>query len=246
MKTARSPKPSPAYFRVAIAVLGLAVLAGCAPASTGEIDNPVLRRATWPDFISAGDIRRDCRAGSPDRGRFVLNANRARQVRIYDFSVADRSIRTRVLTPKLPINEIRLDSSVTRFFNPSDTTVRLSERDAKVILAALDDDITAPRSNPPVDLLSEWHFWLVGMCRNGEFDFHAWVNPDKDFQALTFPTALFRLDTSGVPLYPPPGGPRLTVGDYNPERQQGYDHYFLHLREDRVILGQPYGQDKTK
>lgn len=231
---------------LAAVMTGVAMLAGCAASSTGEIDDPVLRRATWADFISAGDIRTACRKGAPDRIRFVLNANRAEQVRVYDLSMADNSLRIRILTPKLPINEIRLDSSITRFFNPADSVLRLSERDAAAILAAYRRDDAAPRSDTPKDLLSEWHFWLAGACLDGVFEFDAWVNPEEDFRNLAFPEALFRNDISNVPVNRPPPGPRLTVGDYNPARQQGYDHYLLHLREDRVILGQPYGQDRTK
>ena len=230
----------------AMALIGVAALTGCAGSSTGEIDNPVLRRATWIDFISAGDIRRTCDAGSPGRIRFVLNANRAEQVRIYDLSIADASLRTRVLTPKLPINEIQLNDSITRFFNPTDMIVRLSESDAGAILAAYRADLAAPRSAAPTDLLSEWHFWLVGACLDGVFDYEACVSPDPGFRALAFPAPLLAGDVTGIPLNRPPAGPRLTLLDYNPARQQGFDHYILHLRDNRVILGQNYGQDRSQ
>ncbi len=232
--------------RIAAALIGLAALAGCTGASTGEIDNPVLRRATWIDFISAGDIRSGCSAAASDQVRFVLNANRAEQVRVYDLSMADTSLRIRVLTPKLPINEIQLNDSITRFFNPTDMTVRLSQSDADAILAAYRGDRTAPRPAPPSDLLSEWHFWLVGACLDGAFDYTAWVNPDPDFRALAFPSELLVRDITGIPLNRPPSGPRLTLLDYNPARQQGFDHYILHLRRSGVILGQNYGQDRSQ
>ena len=233
---------------IVIVTLALAtgLLAGCAASSTGEIDNPVLRRATWPDFISAGDIRRSCKAGAADRVRFVLNANRAEQVRIYDLSMADRSLRIRVLTPKLPIIEIPLDDSITRFFNPTDMTVRLSERDAALILGAYRRDIAAPKSETPSELLTEWHFWLVGACRDGVFDYTAWTYPDADFLRLSFPATLLGRDITGIALNRPPAEGRLTLRDYNPKRQQGYDHYILHLRDDHVVLGQNYGQDRTQ
>lgn len=240
MKTLRFP-----WAALAAAMIGVAFLSGCTASSTGEIDNPVLRRATWIDFISAGDIRQACRPGVEARIRFVLNANRAEQVRIYDLDAVDKSLRIRVLTPKQRINEIRLDDSISRFFNPTDMTVRLSERDAALILNAYRNDLAAPRSEPPSELLTEWHFWLVGACLDGRFTYHAWVNPDRDFLALGFPETLLRRDISNIQLNSPPNE-RLTIRDYNPERQQGYDHYILHLREDRVILGQNYGQDKTK
>lgn len=233
-------------FAVLAALAGTVFLTGCTASSTGEIDNPVLRRATWIDFISAGDIRRACDAGKPDRIRFVLNANRAEQVRVYDLDAADGSLRSRVLTPKPRIDEIRLDDSITRLFNPTDMTVRLSGGEAERISDAFQHDLAAARSDPPSDLMTEWHFWLVGACLDGTFTYRAWVNPDPDFLALTFPEGLFGNDITGIPVNRPPPGKRLTVRDYNPERQQGYDHYFLHLREDRVILGQNYGQDKTQ
>ncbi|RVU38453.1 hypothetical protein EOI86_03985 [Hwanghaeella grinnelliae] len=230
---------------ILVVVSGVALLTGCTASSTGEIDNPVLRRATWIDFISAGDIRQNCRPGAAERIRFVLNANRAEQVRIYDLNAANETLRIRVLTPKQRIDEIRLDNSITRFFNPSDMTVRLSERDTALILSAYRKDLAAPRSELPSELLTEWHFWLVGACLDGKFTYDAWVNPGRDFLALTFPENLLRRDISNIPLNLPPGE-RLTIRDYNPERQQGYDHYILHLREDRVILGQNYGLDKSK
>lgn len=221
-------------------------LAGCAGMSTGEIDNPVLRRATWPDFISAGDIRRACRAGSSDRIRFVLNANRAEQVRIYDLSTADKSLRIRVLTPKVSVNEIKLNNTITRFFNPTDETVRLSERDATLILRAFRDDLAEERAAIPDELLTEWHFWLVGACMDGKFEFDTWLYPEADFLALNFPKPLLRRDISNVAVNQPPVEGRLKRNEYNPKRQQGFDHYVLHLRDDRVILGQNYGQDKTQ
>ena len=231
---------------VSALLIAASLLTGCTAQSIGEIDNPVLRRATWIDFISAGDIRRNCAIGAADRARFVLNANRAEQVRIYDLSTADNSLRIRVLTPKLPINEIQLDDTITRFFNPTDVTVRLSERDAAIIMAAYRDDKGGPKSATPTELLTEWHFWLVGACVDGKFDYTAWVNPDADFRALRFPAPLLGRDITGIALNRPPSGRRLTVRDYNPERQQGFDHYILHLRDNRVVLGQNYGQDKTQ
>ena len=101
-----------------VLLLVVFALSGCAQATTGEVSNPLERKWTWIDFISAGDVRRACEPGAPDRMRFVLNADRSRQVRIYDVDPVAKTVRTRVLVPTLSLKQLPLDRSLLNLFSP--------------------------------------------------------------------------------------------------------------------------------
>ncbi len=234
------------FQRVVWPVFGLFLLSACVTDSDGEISNPVERRLSWIDFISAGDIRRGCEQDGRDRIRFVLNADRSKQVRVYDFSPSEKTLRIRVLSPRVSISEIPLNADIVDFYDPTDDLVRLSDDAATAIETAFKHDLGAERSKLPDELLTEWFFWLVGSCTNGEFRFDAWLHPDSDFQALNFPAELQQRDVSTVGFVQLPPGPRLSKRDYNPERQQGFAHYVLHMRDTGVVIGQNYGQDQTQ
>ena len=226
-------------------LLSVLFLAACAQTSSGEISNPLERRWTWIDFISAGDIRRECRPGSADRVRFVLNADRSKQVRAYDFNVEEATLRTRIHRPRVPFSAFRIDSSIASYFTPVDDTVRLEQGAAAGIVDALASDRAGKAGSAPDPLLTEWHFWLVGACVDGSFTFDIWVSPDADYRALRFPAELFSHDISNVPVVTQGAERRLGLHDYNPARQEAFSHYLLHLREDRVVLGQNYGEDQS-
>ena len=226
-------------------VLAMLVLAGCAQGSSGEVSNLFERKWTWIDFISAGDIRRACAPGAADRVRFVLNADRSRQVRVYDLDTAAGTLRTRVLVPTVSLKQLPIDSSLADLFSPADFTVQVDEDTLAGITAAWRRDIDAPRGERPDHLLTEWHFWLVGACIDGRYRFDVWVSPDADYRALQFPARLLPNDISNIPVYRQGAGKRLGVNDYNPARQQGFSHYMLHLRDDAVVIGQTYGEDRS-
>ncbi len=226
-------------------LLSVFVLAACTQASSGEIANPLERRWTWIDFIGAGDIRRECRPGSADRVRFVLNADRSKQVRAYDFDPAAGTLRTRVHRTRVAFSAFRIDRSFFSHFTPVDDTVRLEEGAAARITEALAADRAGKVVPPPDPLLTEWHFWLVGACMDGTFTFDVWVSPDAEYRALRFPAELLSHDISNVPLVTKGAERRLGLHDYNPARQDAFSHYLLHLREDRVVLGQNYGEDRS-
>lgn len=223
----------------------LLLLTACAQQSSGEISNYLDRRWTWVDFISAGDLRRECNPNSGDKVRFVLNADRSKQVRIYDLDVAASTLRIRILNPRVSLKQIPLDSSIFNLFSPSEFTVRLEDGEAKEIWSAFSEDNARKMQKAPGELLTEWHFWLAGACTNGSFGFDVWVSPDQDYQDLKFPVALLQRDISNIAVVRQGAEKRLSRQDYNPARQQGFSHYILHVRDDRLDLGQNYGEDQS-
>lgn len=175
----------------------------------------------------------------------MLNADRSRQVRAYDLDVAAATVRTRVHRARVPLRAFRLDESILSYFSPADDTVRVEAAAVDQIVEAWRSDRARKADPVPDPLLTEWHFWLVGACVDGSFTFDAWVSPDPDYQALSFPAALFTHDISSIPVNRKGADRRLGRLDYNPARQHGFSHYMLHLRDDRAVLGQNYGEDQS-
>lgn len=200
--------------KLATSLTGLALLAGCA--SSGEIDNPLQRRATWFSFISGEDIASECVASGRERYRLTYIADRDIQVRIYDIDAETSpavQLRSRIMTVAasdwFPL-PILTDPS--RPFRPYDSVTNLSDADFETIEADL---LQAGWSTqpPPVGrkIASHSFSWLVAGCRNGEFSFQVWEYPDPAFQDLKFPDLLFAADTSGIRLAPlPTDGERRT------------------------------------
>ncbi len=238
----------------ALGGLVLLVAAGCA--SQGAIDNPVVRRATWVDYISGGDIRRACQAKEPGtvgRYRFVEFRNRAEQVRVYDvYPEPDRDgarLEAQVLGGGGRIgSDTRLSlSDPLAPWQPVQATTHLRPE----TLAALNDAVEADGLGepPPVDrtLASRSYFWLAAGCGAGHsFGFQAWEWPSARYKALTFPRLLYEADRTGVARHPFPETETRQVNYGDRTRQDrinsrdNYTHYDLIVQENGVAMGRVY------
>jgi hypothetical protein len=191
------------------------ILAGCA--SSGEIDNPLNRRATWFSFISGEDIATACRVDGRERYRLTYIADRNVQVRIYDID-ADvtpvAQLRSRIMTVAasdwFPWEFL---SDPSRPFRPFDKVETLP---ADKLEAIRQDLLASGWSTQPAPvgkkIASTSYAWLVAGCRNGEFSFQAYEYPDADFQALTFPEILYEVDQNSIDVrQPPTDGERRTL-----------------------------------
>lgn len=233
---------------VTFAMILPVLLAGIAACSaTGEIDDPILRRFNWEDFINGGDIRRAC---GPDvvRYRMVLNADRTEQLRIYDLDAGGptATLRTRVRQVWWSPTEIPLSAAARDVYRPAEGIAPLDRQAAGSLLAALNADLSGETTRAGAILLSEWHFWIVSGCDRGRTVFGVWTWPDADYKALRFPDIVFGHDPTGVPVHQPRTDRRLSINDYNPRRTRGGDLYLLHVREDSIVLGADYGTDRSR
>lgn len=70
-----------------VAALGAGLLAGACTYTGKPADNPVERRFTYMSYLAADDLRAVCTAGTPERYRFVYNAEYSRQVRLYEVEI---------------------------------------------------------------------------------------------------------------------------------------------------------------
>lgn len=197
---------------------GVALLAGCA--SSGEIDNPLQRRATWFSFISGEDIASECVASGREHYRLTYIADRDVQVRIYDIDAETTptpQLRSRIMTVAasdwFPM-PILTDPS--RPFRPYDSIAPLSTETTQAIV---DDLIQAGWSTSPAPvgrkIASHSFTWLAAGCRNGVFSFQVWEYPDETFLGLAFPSILFQADTSGIAVNTHPSdGERRTYNAF--------------------------------
>lgn len=230
----------------AIALSGLVVLAACT--STGEIDNIALRKASWTSFLSGEDIAQSCVAGGGDHYRLTYNANRAKQVRIYDLTQAQGqwTLRSRVLERAIAVKPMPVDELMS-VLDPVDREKPLTEPQAEAIRQGL-EQAQAEGGVPVGDrLFSPGFFWLAASCENGEFRFDAWDYPDRGFAATAgFAPVLFRLDPNDSAVRQPEGDVRITPTSYGPMKRErdAFEHYELVVKEDRVTFGRTYPQSR--
>lgn len=227
-----------------IAVGASVLLAACQ--STGNIDDPFSRRSAWVDFIGGGDIRAACQPGSNPAYRLVYNANREDQVRIYDLTeTADGGVlRVRVLTGKVRLNNRTLGADFFRSFQPEDTRTDLDSRNVELIRQAMQADDVFARPPEPQTLLSEWHFWVISACLNGQFWFDVRVDPTPPLQNLAFPEALRAVDFATAPYPSAPPDKRRERHEIRATEDFTFQHYELDVYADRISQGFVYGAQR--
>lgn len=182
--------------RVAVG-LALAVLAGCA--SGGEVDNPLVRKATWYSFLNGDDLTAACvadRPGSPvpRHLRLVFNGVYAEEVRIYD--LREEGGQTRLALRRLTPAPLTLSlggsaaGAAGAVFDPwrgETVVVPVTETEAEDLLAVvIADGLT---SDPPprgLTLDSRDFYWVVSGCLGGKRVFNAWRRGTPRHAALTF------------------------------------------------------------
>lgn len=224
-----------------MAIGGAILLAACQ--STGNISDPFSRRSAWVDFISGGDIRAACQPGSIPAYRLVYNANREDQVRIYDLvETADGGVlRVRVLTGKVRLDNRSLNTDFFRSFQPEDTRTELDARNVELIRQAMQAD--GVFDTPPKEqrILSEWHFWVISACLNGQFWFDVRVDPTPPLENLAFPGVLRAVDFAEAPYPSPPPERRRERYEIRTTEDFKFQHYELDVYADHVRQGYVYG-----
>jgi hypothetical protein len=209
--------PMPPHFRVAsrawrrpcrgrlLAILPL--LGGLALASCtyrGGIDEPVARRATWFSYLDGGDIREACGAGTIDRYRLVYNGRYNEQLRSYEVTGdgAGGGIYVARALNAANLASFTLDD-LQGPWRWQRAEGRLSPAEMQEFTAKLGE--SGMFEAPPQGLrLKSWRFyWVASGCRDGVFQFSAWVHPSPRWDRLAFPEFLFARDRTGVAVNPP-------------------------------------------
>jgi len=192
--------------RFAIGATVLLGLAASACTYTGNADDPVTRRFTYMSYLAADDIRHNCGPNSPDRYRFVYNAEYNRQVRLYEVGIApdgrEGKLETRVFggVPFDPF-EFGFDNCLTE---RAADRMRLRPREVRMIEDALDDAGFYERPQRPIELWSDRYYWLVSGCVEGVFYQNGYPYPSRRYDRQHFADVLEELDSTGVRFVDPP------------------------------------------
>ena len=220
---------------IGAAAAGLA-LAACA--YRGPTDNPVATSLTWFSYAAAGDIRRTCAPGAPDRLRFIYNGLYDVQVRTYDVTMrqgGEAMLSTSVRGSADLLSGISITDPLKPWrSNRAETPVRAGE--VAALRRAVEESgfLAPPRVG--LQLPSDEFYWLVAGCLDGRFHLNGWLYPSDGFARLTFPALLQRLDPLDVPFYGARGVNERTES-YRPrgDSYQAHEPFILQLGRNGLV-----------
>lgn len=188
---------------VLAALLMLAAASGCTYRAGFE-DNPVSRSFAWFSYLNADDLRRDCKAGGPDRYRMVYNGVWQEQVRTYDITAGRTGARLKAqireeadFSRPIPLDDVLSP------WRPATVEKRLGNAEVGRLKHALRvSGFYAPV--PQGTRVQSWgFFWVAAACEGGRFYFNAWSYPSPRFDRVHLKSLLAALDGSGMPFNPP-------------------------------------------
>lgn len=185
------------FLRLTFALAAVAALASCTWTG-GDIGDPLERKSHWFSFVEGEDIRTSCAVGTPDRVRLVFNAVYDEQLRIYELDALRRVLTVRVVDQG-NAGRLSLQDPLAPWRAIEAKTQLDSAQYDNLQAAFTRGGVYAP---PPVglELPSHSYYWTAATCRDGHYGFTAWKYPSPAFDAMGFDTALFALDTTGVPV----------------------------------------------
>jgi hypothetical protein len=216
-----------------VAVIGLAaVVLGCT--YRGNIDNPVVRKATWFSYLDGTDIRAACGEGAPDSLRLVYNARYQEQVRSYEITADGTGGAYLVTRSRGGANafNISLDDPFAPWrWRQSET--QLSPAEYQQFLGLLEKSGQFAGAPAGLRLFSGDFYWVGSACRNGVFSYHAWLYSKDGFADVHFADFLFKRDRTEIAVNPPH---RIPAGEYlgpmGRQEDQTQIRFWLQVRED--------------
>jgi hypothetical protein len=223
-----------------LAVIAAAVLVLGACERLGE-DHPITRKLTWFSHLGGKDIRAACRAGAPDRYRFVYNGIYVEQVRSYDVLPAGGAGYHRLkvaVAEAADVREIITELAAPDIFQPWRPRIAsriLSAETVRALKSALEGDGFFTSAPPERGISSIQFYWGVAACLDGQFHYNAYVWPSERFQKLAFPALLKSWDQTKIVFNPPREASEFDV--YGTYQQQEFRNYFyLHFDNQGLVL----------
>ncbi len=171
----------------------LPLLSGCA--ATGDVEDPVVRRATWFSFLSGDDLRAACAPGRTSL-RLVHNAIWDEDVRVVeakDDGKGGMAVREQLFL-RIDWSNLKVDLDKPRApWNGEAVEGAWTAEQVAGVAAALEADRAFAPLEKPIQLSGQGFFWTGAGCRDGQFWFHAWGYPSAEYEALVFPDVVQRL-----------------------------------------------------
>ncbi len=183
----------------------LIMLAMSASCTIGQaVQQPVLQRFVWYDYLNGSDLREACARGSLPRYRLVYNGRYQEQLRRYEvigdggggaFVVANAQGSGNLAN--VALNDLLAPWRWKR------SQVQISPQEFAGFEAALETSGFFESSPKGLHLPSAGFYWVAVACRDGRVHFNAWRHPSPRFERLAFPEFLFLRDLTEEPVNPP-------------------------------------------
>lgn len=185
--------------RIVAAALFALALAGCA--DTSRVDNPLLARFSWFQYLAGEDIKAACTAEAPARYRFVYNAVFDEQVRAYDLvrTESGAELKARVSGGDIRLLEFGFGTSWRPETVRRESTAQLDREAYLALIRQIEADGFGAAPQEGMRLQSYDFYWAVSACAGGRFHFNAWRNQTPEFAALRFPALLYAQDKTDIP-----------------------------------------------
>ncbi|GEO82578.1 hypothetical protein [Pararhodospirillum oryzae] len=214
-----------------LGVVGTVLLAaGCA--STGDIGNPLVRKATWYSYLNGDDLRAGCEVNDSDTVRLVFNGIYTEEVRVYEAhaGAGGRWLSGRRIPGAVDLSALTLDrpGAVLDPWRGESQVVPLNEGQWKALIETLRaDGVGQP---PPVGLSleSDDHYWIASGCLDRHVVFQAWARRQPAYQTLRFNDLLLSWLPLGGAL---PSYARADRGSFEEERRRQF-HFALRVGPD--------------
>jgi hypothetical protein len=216
-----------------VAVTGVALLfGGCS--YRGDIDNPLVRKASWFSYLDGTDIRAACAEGALDSYRLVYNGRYEEQLRSYEITADGAGGAYLVARAKEQQNAFEITSDdVLAAWRWRRSEMQMTSAEFAQFVTLLEKSGQFAGAPVGLRLFSGDFYWVVSACRNGSFSYHAWLYSDDGFARVRFADFLFARDRTQLAVNPPR---RIPAGEYlgpmGRSRDQTHIRFWLQVREN--------------
>lgn len=181
-------------------VVACLVAASCV--GGGFRENPLVRTVGWFSYVGGDDLRKACPGAVTDRYRFVYNAIYTEQVRTYDLTLdpggGSAGLVSRVMQPPSGIT-ITIDDPLESWRGVIERS-RIDRASVLRLERALAESGVMQPVPAGLRLRSDNFYWVVSSCVDGTYHLNAFQAPTQRFASLVFPSVLFDLDPTDVPV----------------------------------------------
>ena len=191
-----------AMLRFNLLVVACCFLANCLP--TGFQENPITRTVGWFSYVGGKDIREGCSTNGTDQFRLVYNAIYSEQVRTYDLILQpDKNSAEFVsrVVQSFPWVRIGWNAPLAPWNGVVERTF-IDQTDIERLKDALKRSGYSEAAPTGLRLRSDNFYWIICSCESGKFHLNAFQAPTERFKRIEFPSVLFTLDTTDVPVNP--------------------------------------------
>lgn len=215
-------------------VAGAALLSACSYTANSDIQNPVVRKASWFSYLNGDDLRSACSAGEAEgRIRLTYNADYYKEVRSYN------------ILPYAGNETFKLESYV---FGPADVSQinvtlnaplgflggkkveqNISRSQYLSLTDAMVKDGFGTQNRDGLRLFARDFYWVALGCSKKHITLAAWSSAKDDLRGLGFPGVIHGLSgiDSDLPLPPAADAPKLPDPNYsaNDRKEQTRNFY---------------------